>query len=252
VKLLVRPPSPAFKQALSEHKLRREIDPQRALQQHAAFVEALRNAGVDIVELAPESQLPDACFVSDTLVLLGDSVVLTRPGAESRRRETDSVARFATARIVAPGTLDGGDVIVYGGRVAIGVSARTNRDGAEQLCRLAQGAGYRAFICAVDDRLHLASAVTVLRPDRLAGTAAGFRSLDAVGAAEETERLLLDDEDVPAANVLAAGGRCFMAAGYPRAAAILRNAGEDVVEVELDEFTKADGGPTCLVALLPG
>ena len=252
MRLLVRPPSPAFKRALSEHPLRGKIDPHRALQQHVAFVQALHDAGVEVVELPAEPELPDACFVSDTLVPIGDSVVLTRPGAESRRRETDSVARYATARIEGPGTLDGGDVIVYGDRIAIGVSARTNREGAEQLCRLAEGAGHRAFLCPVDDRFHLASAVTVLRPDRLVGTAAGFRSLDAAGAAEGVERLLLDDADVPAANVLAAGGRCFMAAGFPRAAAILREAGEDVVEVKLDEFTKADGGPTCLVAILPG
>ena len=84
------------------------------------------------------------------------------------------------------------------------------------------------------------------------GTAAGFESLAAAGAAQAVERLLLDDDDLPAANVLAAGGRCFMAAGYPRAAKLLRESGEDVVEVELDEFTKADGGPTCLVAILPG
>ena len=235
MRLLVRPPSAAFKRALSEHPLRGKIDPHRALLQHVAFVQALHDAGVEIVELPAEPELPDACFVSDTLVPIGDSV-----------------ARYATARIEAPGTLDGGDVIVYGDRVAIGVSARTNREGAEQLRRLAQGAGQRAFLCPVDDRLHLASAVTVLRPDRLIGTAAGFRSLDAAGAAEGVERLLLDDADVPAANVLAAGGRCFMAAGFPRAAATLREAGEDVVEVNLDEFTKADGGPTCLVAILPG
>ena len=251
MKLLVRPPSPAFQDALSEHPLRAQIDPERAARQHAAFVRALRDAALDVVELACEPPLADACFVSDTLVPLGRCVVLTRPGAESRRPEIESVARFASARIEEPGTLDGGDVIVYGDRVAIGVSARTNREGAEQLCRLAQDAGLRAFMCPVDDRLHLASAVTVLGPGRLVGTKAGFRSLDAAGAAEGLERLLIDDEELPAANVLATGGRCFMAAGYPRAAALLRAAGEEIVELELDEFTKADGGPTCLVAVLP-
>jgi len=246
----MRRPGPAFKDALSEHPLRGRIDPERAVRQHAAFARALRSAGVEVVELGPEPALADATFVSDTLVRLGDLVVLTRPGAESRRPEIGPVAHLAGARIEAPGTLDGGDVIVYGDRVAIGLSARTNREGAEQLCRIAEKRGRRAFLCPVDDRLHLASAVTVLGPERLVGTAAGFRSLDAAGAADGAVRLLLDDDDLPAANVLAVAGGCFMAAGYPRAAALLRAAGEDVVEVELDEFTKADGGPTCLVAVI--
>src|SRR5439155_360765 len=181
------------------------------------------------------------------------SCVMRTPAMRRRSRSRASAGsgcRCCEAADAAAGTLDGGDVIVCGDRVAIGISARTNREGAEQLCRIAEKRGHRAFLCPVDDRLHLASAVTVLGPDRLVGTAAGFRSLDAVGAAEGVERLLLDDDDLPAANVLAVAGRCFIAAGYPRAAALLRAAGEDVVEVELDEFTKADGGPTCLVAVI--
>jgi dimethylargininase len=259
VRYLVRPPTAAFSRALSEHPDAARIDPVRARAQHDAFVAALAEAGCEVVRLAPEPDLPDAPFVSDTLVALDGLVVLTRPGAQSRQGEVESVARCVralvgrTARVVSiepPGTLDGGDVIVYGRRVAIGVSARTNRDGAEQLARLCSDAGYQPFLCPVVDRLHLATAVTVLAGDRLVGTLAGFASLDAAGAAENVERLVVDDHELPAANVLPAGGRCFMAAGYPRAATMLRARGETVVEVELGEFTKADGGPTCLVGIL--
>jgi N-dimethylarginine dimethylaminohydrolase len=65
-------------------------------------------------------------------------------------------------------------------------------------------------------------------------------------------RVLVPDEELPAANVLAVAGRCFIAAGHPRTAELLREQAETVIELELDEFTKADGGPTCLVAILPG
>jgi dimethylargininase len=261
VKVLVRPPSPAFRQALSEHPERKRIDPGRALAQHARFVVELEAAGCEVVRLPPEPELPDAPFVSDTFVPLDGLIVMTRPGAVTRLGEVESVERCLRLllapdarikRIAAPGTLDGGDVIIYARRLAIGVSARTNREGAEQLAALARAAGYDTCLCPVTDRLHLATAVTVLRPDRLVGTPAGFASLDAAGAAPgEVERVVLDEEDLPAANVLPVGGRCLVAAGYPRAAALLCERGEDVVEVELDEFTRADGGPTCLVGLLP-
>jgi len=105
------------------------------------------------------------------------------------------------------------------------------------------------------DRLHLASAVTAIGPRRLVGTAAGFESLDAAGPdvapGHEVERILVPDSEPGGANVLALGGRCIMAAGNPVTAAALRAAGESVVEIDLEEFARADGGPTCLVAIVP-
>jgi N-dimethylarginine dimethylaminohydrolase len=108
----------------------------------------------------------------------------------------------------------------------------------------------------VTGRLHLATAVTAVAPDTLIGTAAGFASLDAAGPADaapprEIRRLLLPDEELPGANVLAVGGHAFLASGNPTAARLLRETGLGVHELELDEFSLADGGPTCLVNVLP-
>ncbi|MGD0997894.1 MAG: arginine deiminase family protein [Thermoleophilia bacterium] len=268
--VIVRPTGAAFRQALSEHPGRDTIDVARARRQHAAFVAALREAGAALVEMPADDELPDACFVSDALITLpraGDPggpaalAVATRPGAPSRRPEVASVLDTARrlvgptcriAEIAAPGTLDGGDVIVYGDRVAIGVSARTDRQAAEQLAGLVRAAGYRPFLCPVEGRLHLASWVTVVRSDLLIGIAGGFASLEAggpdVAPPAQVGRIVLPDDDVVAANVLPLAGRVFLPAGHPRAVAALGDAGEDVVELDLSEFTKADGGPTCLVS----
>src|SRR5438067_472891 len=132
-----------------------------------------------------------------------------------------------------------------------GVAARANEAGARELAGAAARFGYRAFLCPVDDRLHLASAITPLGARRLIGTRSGFASLDAAErevAPDDVERLVIPDAAVGGANVLAAGGRCFVARGFPAAVRALASAGESVVEVELDEFLFADGGPTCLVA----
>lgn len=269
--VIVREPSEAFRSALSTHPEADRLDPARAVEQHRTFVAALRDAGLDVVALPPDPALPDAPFVSDTLVALPPAsdpdasaalLVVTRPGAPSRRGEVASVAACAqelapdatVVEIEEPGTLEGGDVIVYGDRIAVGVSARTNVCGAGQFALAVQSLGYRAFLCPVRDRLHLASEVTALGASRLVGTAAGFASLDAVpGAApaDEIERVLVPDGEAPASNVLALGGRAFVVAGHPRTTALLREAGERVVEVALDEFGRADGGPTCLVAIVP-
>ena len=280
VQLIVRSPSAAFERAISTHPERERIDPRRALAQHRDFCAALRRAGLTLVELPPEPDLPDAPFVSDVLVALPHArtpdaqtalLVATRPGEPARRPEVSSVVECARrlvrpgtpeSRILEPGTLDAGDVLVFGDRLAIGVSARTNRCGAAQLAVAAAALGYRVALCPVTDRLHLATAVTAVGTARLIGTPAGFASLDAAEpvagpsstAAEwlaDVRRIVVRAEDLPAANVLAAGGTCFMVAGHPEAAAALRRAGERVLELELDEFVRADGGPTCLVAPVP-
>ncbi len=269
VRLIMRPPGEALRRALSDHPQRDRIDPERAVSEHAAYARAIQAAGVLVTILPAEPNQPDACFTWDTVLAFarptgGRTVLLVaaRPGEASRRPEVASV--LACARLMAPdaevveitepGTLDGGDVITYGRRVAIGISARTNEAGARQLAAAVQRIGYQAFLCRVDDRLHLASAVTPIRASRLIGTASGFRSLDAAGpevAPDEVERLVIPDGEVAGANVLAVGGRCFVARGYPSAVEAMRNAGEWVIEVELDEFLRADGGPTCLVAPVP-
>ena len=265
----MRPPSEALRRALSEHRERDRIDPVRAQREHAAYAAALQAAGVAVTMLRAEPEQPDACFTWDTVLAFtrvggGPTVLLVaaRPGEVSRRSEVASVLACARAlapdaevvEIAEPGTLDGGDVITYRPRLAIGISARTNEAGARQLAAAVQRIGYLAFLCPVDDRLHLASAVTPIGTRRLIGTASGFRSLDAAGpgvAPDDVERLVIPDAEVAGANVLAVGGRCFIAEGYPSAVEAMRHAGESVVEFELDEFLRADGGPTCLVAPIP-
>jgi dimethylargininase len=268
--VIVRPPGRAYRDAISENPDHDRIDIARAQAQHEAFCAALEAAGLPLLRLPADDELPDATFVSDTLIALeprvsvrAPIVVVARPGAATRRPEVESVARAAieampaaeVARVEEPATLEGGDVIIYGDRIAIGLSARTNEAGARVLAAAARSIGYRPFLCPVTDRLHLATAITVVAPNVLIGTAAGFASLDGAGPdvapRGEIRRLLLPDDELVGANVLALGGHAFLAAGNPTAARLLRDEGLAVHELDLGEFTLADGGPTCLVNILP-
>lgn len=269
--VIVRPPGAAFRDAISTHPESHRIDVSRARAQHAAFCAALEDAGLPLLRLPEEPDLPDATFVSDTLVALAPVmpnrprvVVAARPALATRRLEVESVLRAALDHLPAntravpvedPATLEGGDVVVFGDRIAIGLSARTNAPGARVLADAARSIGYRPFLCPVTDRLHLATAVTAVGPEALIGTAAGFASLDAAGPdaapAGEVRRLLLPDAELLGANVLALGGHAFVDSGNPTAARLLREAGLIVHELALDEFALADGGPTCLVNVLP-
>src|SRR5260370_9454147 len=133
----MRPPSEALRRARSQHPERDRIDPERAASEHAAYVQAIQAAGVLVTMLPAEPEQPDACFSWDTMLAFarpggGPTVLLVgaRPGEASRRREVASVlecdrgiaSTAEGARILEPGTLDGGDVIIYGPRAAIGIS----------------------------------------------------------------------------------------------------------------------------------
>jgi dimethylargininase len=167
---IVRPPSRSFAAGLSSAG---EGPPNvgRALEQHAAYVRALRDCGLEVTCLEPDEEYPDGTFVEDTAIVTGRGAVLTRPGAPSRRGEVGSVGEclrtfHADVRgIAAPGTVDGGDICDADGHYLIGVSARTNEEGARQLAAHLCGWGYTSSIVdirATPALLHLKSGIAYL------------------------------------------------------------------------------------------
>lgn len=270
MKLIMRPPSEALRRALSSHPLGDQIDPDAALAQHTFFAEQIRAAGGDVVLLPPDPVLPDACFTQDVVITFplaaepagrAALIVACRPGAPSRRPEVDSVLAAARElapagcpmlRIEEPGTMDGGDVLIFGDRVVIGLSGRTNGAGARQLEAALKKLGYRVWLCPVtNQRLHFASAITVVRPTRFIGVQVGYDDLDAVSPEilpeDEIDRIVIPDDELPAHNVLPVGDTIFIPAGNPVAVRLLREAGERVVEIPFEHITRADAGMTCLV-----
>ena len=250
---IVRPPGASFARALSEHPDRATIDPARAAQQHAAYREALRRSGLELVELPPDEELPDACFVDDCAVVAGGDALLTRPGAPSRVAEPERLAAALAGlvgrveRLLPPATMDGGDVLALGDTLVVGRSLRTNQDGIDQLAAFAAARGLRVATAELPaGMLHLQSGVTALRAGAVVGSPA---LLDQPAFRAVQVKVPVPAEEAPACNVLAVGGSVVIAAGCPRTAAALAALGLEVVELDLSEFIKADGGPTCLSLL---
>jgi dimethylargininase len=207
-----------------------------------------------VVPLPAQEDLPDSCFVDDCAVVAGDRALLARPGAPSREEEPGRL-RPALAALVAevrpmtpPATLDGGDVLRLGRTLVVGGSRRTNRAGVEQLARFAGSCGLELVVAAVPAGvLHLQTVVTAIAADAVVGSAGMlaqpvFRSVG--------RRVLVPPEEAPGCNVLAVGSTAVLPAGCPRTAAAVRGLGFEVREVDLGEFHKADGGPTCLSLLV--
>lgn len=241
-RILVRRPSPRLADGELTHLARRPVDPDLALRQWAGYVAAFRERGWAVTEVEAADEHPDGVFVEDTVVVFDDLAVLTRPGAASRQGEVASTARalarldVTVARITAPGTLDGGDVLKVGRTVHVGHGGRTNAAGIAQLTALVAARGWTVVPVPLTDVLHLKSAVTAL-PD---GTVIGLSRTTALSPG------LVVPEEHGTAVVDLGDGAVVMSADAPRTAALLRDRGLDVVPVPITEFEKLEGCVTCL------
>ncbi len=246
MRALVRRPSPLLAQGIVTHIERSEIDVPRAFAQHAEYTEALKANGWEIYEVEPADDCPDSVFVEDTLVVVGDLAVVTRPGAAVRRDELPGAQRAAealglrVAHIEAPGTLDGGDVLQVGETVYIGRGGRTNAEGIQQLRSLT---GRRVVPVPLKAVLHLKSAVTAL-PD---GT---FLVLPSLVPQELFGAVRVVEEESGCHVVPLGGDTVLIAASAPRTADTLADLGFRPVIVDIGEFEKLEGCVTCLSVLV--
>lgn len=242
---------PAIHRCELTHLAPDPIDLDRARAQHAGYEACLRALGCAVHRLPPEPDHPDAVFVEDTAVVTDELAILTRPGAASRRGEVASMAEALApfrpcARIEPPGTLDGGDVLVLGRHVHVGLSSRSNADGIAQLRRLLEPHGYAVHTAFFTGCLHLKSAVTQVGPETLLLNPAWvdrepFR---------EHRALAIDPEEPFGANALLIGTSVIYPSEHPRTAERLVVAGIDVRSVEASELAKAEGGVTCCCVLV--
>ena len=228
------------------HLERQPIDAALAARQHAAYENALRALGCAVRRLPELPGHPDSAFIEDTAVVLDECAIVTRPGAESRRGEVAGVADALRPlrrlyHVESPGTLDGGDVLRVGRRLYVGLSTRSNEDGARQLADAVAPHGYSVTGIAVQDCLHLKSAVSAL-PDGallLDPTCVDAASFDAARV------LLVPSAEGESANVLVVGATVMVPASATRTRRMLEAAGYSTVAVDASELAKAEGGLTC-------
>ena len=252
---LVRDVSPSLERCELSYQQRVSIDLEKARQQHARYLETLAALGCRVETLPPLPENPDAVFVEDTAVVVDEVAVITRPGAESRRAETESTAaRLAQYRRLAfleePATLDGGDVLRIGLRIYVGLSERSNRAGVEQLASLLRPFGYTVEGVKLTGCLHLKTAATLVAPRHLLINPAWVDKA-VFGDVEFTE---VDPAEAHAGNAALLGDAVVYPQSFPRTRKRLERLGLEVHAVDMSETEKAEGGVTCcsLIFEAPG
>jgi dimethylargininase len=247
---IVRPPSANFAEGLTSVRIGAPVYEQ-ALKQQEAYCAALEQCGLKLVRLEADDRYPDSTFVEDAAVITKRGAILTRPGASSRTGEVagvgEALAQFYSvlSSISVPGTLDGGDICEAGNHFFIGISERTNENGARQLAEWLRSLDYTW--CFVDIRdlkgiLHLKSGLAYLGDNRLVvvdvlSNREEFRAYDPIVVSKQEEY---------AANCIRVNERVLVASGYPELDKRLRELSYHTTALDMSEFHKMDGGLSCL------
>ena len=244
---IARKPGKNFAQGLTTAVGGKPPQHELLLKQHAAYIEALKSCGLEVILLDPLPDFPDAYFVEDTAVVTPDVAVITRPGAKARRGEEDSMfpvlAEFRKIeRILAPGTVDGGDVLQIDNHFFIGLSERTNKDGAQQLGHILESYGSTWSMVEVGAGLHFKSSVNYVGKNTLLVTA----DFGARPQLDGYDKIVVENTEAYAANTLLVNGHLLTPTGYPATRRQLEVLGLEIIELETSEVGKMDGGLTCL------
>ena len=243
---ITRDVSPRFNECEITHIDRTPIDVEIARTQHHEYVKALASIGCEVLELPAEADLPDSVFVEDTAFILDEVAVITRPGADSRKPETESIIRALSphrslVQVTAPATVDGGDVLVLGKNIYVGISTRSNAAAIHQLQELLAVYGYKVTGVEMHDCLHLKTALTkvdnttvLINPNWV--DTFHFKDLNWIE---------VDPSEPFAANCLPVNGHIVYPTSFPKTRAKLEAHGCRICAVTVDELAKAEGAVTC-------
>ena len=245
-KAILRAISPRFNECEITHIDRTPIDLDLAAAQHLQYETALKSLGVDVISLPAQADLPDSVFVEDTALVLDEGAILTRPGADSRKPEVDSIAEVLAPhrklfRIEAPGTVDGGDVLRLDKNIYVGITTRSNQSAIDQMQAALAPYGYTVRGVPVTGCLHLKSAVTQASVDTLLINPAWVEKSHFPG----WKFIEVDPSEPGAANIVYFEGGAIFPAHYPKTQQKLEAAGIKLTIVPATEVAKAEGAVTC-------
>jgi dimethylargininase len=247
MRAVVRGIPDTFHAATVQERPSEAIDVELAQRQHGAYVAALRRLDVQVLALPTDHAFPDCCFVEDCIVQADGTGLVTALGEPSRRGEERAVhellrqhASLSLMRL--PATADGGDCLIVGKRIYVGLSARTNEAGLRCIRDWFGPRGFEVIGVPVHGVLHLKCVCSPLGRGKLL-LAEGFLPPDTF---RDLEIVKVPTEESYAANAVAVGDVVLIADGYPATRRAVERAGFQPLPLATSEIAKADGSLTCL------
>ena len=219
-----------------------------AMEQHARYIETLRQLGLNVRVLPEKEIFPDSTFIEDVCLCTPSCAVITRPAVPSRRGEITGMREILSEyynsieEIVFPGTLEAGDVMMVGNHYFIGISSRTNIEGSDQLIKILRKYNMTGSKITLKKMLHLKSGISYLENNNI------LISGEFISAKEfqEFKRIEVNENENYAANSLWINGKVLVPEGFPKTRNKIEKAGYETIALEVTEFRKVDGGLSCL------
>lgn len=229
-----------------------KVDYELALKQHDAYIEAMKETGAEVDVLEALEDYPDSTFVEDPAVLTPEVAIITRPGADTRRKEIDfiidTIKKYYPEErieyIKEPGLVEGGDVIMAGNHFYIGVSGeRTNKEGARQFIEILEKYGHTGEMVEHTDFLHLKTGATYIENNNILTTGEFANN----PAFKDMNELIIPEEDGYSVNVVWMNDYVLMPEGFPETRKKIEESGDyKIIELDCSEIMKINGGLTCL------
>ena len=223
-------------------------DYELALKQHEDYIHALKKCGLAVMVLDPDENFPDSTFIEDTCLITPRCAIITNPGADSRKGETIRVSEAVKGlglpleRIQNPGTLDAGDVMMVKDHYFTGLSERTNINGASQLNNILKKYGMTSSTIKLESVLHLKTGISYLENNNLLA----YGEFLTKPALSDFNILAVAPDESYAANAVWINGKVLVPIGFSKTAEMIEDAGYQIIEVDVSEFRKLDGGLSCL------
>jgi len=247
---IVRPPGESYLRALTHQRPAPPVDLALARDQHAGYVAALRECGLEVTVLPADDAHPDSVFVQDRVLVADGRAIVCPSAVEARQGEEETLLAgldpvLTVQRLAPPAFLDGGDILVTEESLFVGLSSRSNGAAVDQLGSLLAPGLRVEGVTLPRNLLHLLSGCSYLGGGLLLAT----ESVRTLAFAERFRIVPVPQEEAPAANVLPLGRNVVVPAGYPETARRIAEHGFRIHAVAASEFEKRDGGVTCLSVL---
>ena len=246
--VIVSKPSKSLRNGITSNPELGKPDYEKALIQHNDYIEALKKCRVKVCVLEAIEQYPDSCFVEDVAVCTKKFAMIAKPGASSRKGEEKEIIEVIKKfyndieYIKGPGILEGGDVMMVGDHFYVGLSKRTNREGAKQLIKALKKYGMSGSIVGMSEMLHLKSGLAYLEDNVLLITGEFIDNVEF----EKFNKIIIDEDEACSANCIRVNDYVLVPAGYSKTKEKIEDTGLKVIEVDTSEYRKVSGGLSCL------
>jgi dimethylargininase len=221
----------------------------RLIAEHEAYIAAMSNAGVKVDVLPPLSEFPDSIFVEDPALTFPNGAILLRPGALTRRMETDHILSTLqyhfdnVLELPQPGFVEGGDVLRTPTKVMIGLSERTNQEGASALLTCLANLGLEGEIAQTSaEVLHFKTDCSLLDDETVFTT----RRLGETGIFEGFRTIFVPEGEEAAANALRVNDVVMIGVEFRRSLDLLDGLGYKLLPLATSEIGKIDAGLSCM------